>query len=155
MSSTDHIADAHNELWNAAEESVSKRYVPEKYQLGILTDFLDKTGAEYESEVKIVSYPIDIVALRGESIITIEMKSRNVSRGIEQARRNSDFVDFSFLALWESDITDGILERAHELPIGLLAVGESVKIVSFPTKTEKQLYPRSDVLRIVNENVRK
>ncbi|WP_147302773.1 hypothetical protein [Haloferax sp. Atlit-19N] len=153
MSASDNIEHAYHELWDSAD-SGKEYYVPEKYQLGLLTDFLEKTGAHYQSEVKVGSYPIDLVAIQGETIITIEMKSKDISRGIEQACRNSDFVDFSFLALWEENITDNTLSKIVDLPIGLLSVGNEVNIVSSPMKTEKQLYPRDYVLRIVNESVR-
>jgi hypothetical protein len=136
------------------EEEPSKFYVPEKYQLGLLTDYLKSHGFEYVTEGRVFCYPIDILCVRQETTVAIEMKSGKLSRGIEQAWRNSDFVDFSYLAVWEDRINESLLEAVSDKPIGLLAVDDEVKQISPPSKTAVQLCSRNSVLSTVLEDVR-
>lgn len=147
------IVERYAERWTESHEERDEQYVPEKYQLGIITDFLDSLGINHSTEEPLFSYPIDILCENDGETIAIEMKSRNVGKGIQQALRNSDYVDFSFLAIWEKDLTEGILDRVSELPIGLLVVDESVRIVSSPMKTAQQLCRRRKVIEIVKGNV--
>lgn len=152
MSTEDQINKIHDELLE--EDSGSTFYIPEKYQLGILTDYLETHGFDYVTEGRVFCYPIDILCVRDETTVAIEMKSEKISRGIEQAWRNSDFVDFSFLAVWEEQISDSLLEEVSNKPIGLLAVGEDIEQISSPTKTPKQLCSHSEVINTVLEHVR-
>jgi hypothetical protein len=82
------------------------------------------------------------------------MKSGKLQRGVEQALRNSDFVDFSYLAVWEDRINKSLLETVSDEPIGLLAVDDEVKQLSPPTKTGEQLCSRDIIFSTVGENVR-
>jgi len=152
MSTEDQINEIHDELLE--KDSGSTFYIPEKYQLGILTDYLETHGFDYVTEGRVFCYPIDILCVRGETTVAIEMKSEKISRGIEQAWRNSDFVDFSFLAVWEEQISDSLLEEVSNKPIGLLAVGEDIEQVSSPSKTPKQLCSHGEVISTVLEHVR-
>lgn len=129
-------------------------YIPEKYQLGILTDYLNTYDFEYTTEGRVFCYPIDVLCARGETTVAIEMKSDKVSRGIEQAWRNTDFVDFSYLAVWEERVTDSLIERVEETPVGLFAVSENVKQVCAPQITGEQLCSRDVVFNLIEDNVR-
>lgn len=129
-------------------------FIPEKYQLGILTDFLDTNGFEFTSEGRIFCYPIDILCARGETTVAIEMKSSNVGRGVEQAWRNTDFVDFSYLAVWEERVNDSLIERVEDTPVGLFAISEKVKQVSSPRKTAVQLCSQDVVYSSIEDHVR-
>ncbi|CQH55203.1 uncharacterized protein HHUB_2198 [Halobacterium hubeiense] len=152
MSQTE-IVKHYNERWTADQDETEEQYVPEKYQLGIVVDFLETLGIDHATEQSIFSYPIDVLCANGDETIAIELKSRNVGKGIQQALRNSDYVDFSFLAVWEKDVTDRLLERVSDLPIGLLAVGADVEIVSSPDKTAQQLCRRGKVIELVKGDV--
>lgn len=147
------IIEEHAERWEASHDPQEEQYVPEKYQLGILASFLDDLGVQYATEKSIFSYPIDILCVNGDETMAIEMKSRNLGKGIDQALRNADYVDFSFLAVWEDNVSENLVERVSDLPIGLLAVGESVTIESGPDKTGQQLYSNGKVVELVNGNV--
>lgn len=129
-------------------------YLPEKYQLGILTDYLQRHGFDYITEGRIFCYPIDLLCVRKDTTVAIEMKSGNIQRGIDQAWRNSDFVDFSYLALWAEHISGSVLDAVSETPVGVLSVDECVKQVSPPRKTPKQLCSRAKVYTSVRSNVR-
>lgn len=135
-------------------ERSHERYVPEKYQLGILTHYLRTHGFDYVTEGRIFCYPIDILCVRGEVTVAIEMKAGDVARGIEQAWRNSDFVDFSYLAIWEEQDSSALREKVAETPVGLLTVGEEVTQVSPPRKTTQQLCSKTGVITTVRDHVR-
>lgn len=152
MSKTE-VVQEYNERWEAVHEQQEEKYVPEKYQLGIVVDFLEDLGIRYATEQSIFSYPIDVLCLNGGETMAIELKSRNIGKGIDQALRNSDYVDFSFLAIWSEDISQSLIDRVSDLPIGLIAVNESVHIKSGPDNSGKQLYPNEKVVKLVEGNV--
>lgn len=152
MSTEDRLKSLHDE--QLQDEDAGKFYIPEKYQLGLLTDYLDSHGFDYVTEGRVFCYPIDILCARDETTVAIEMKSGKIDRGVEQAWRNSDFVDFSYLAVWKDRITDSLIESVEEKPIGLLAVDEGIEQVCSPKMTGKQLCGRDSVLSTVRENVR-
>lgn len=152
MATTEKIETVHAE--RLEDEDPSEFYVPEKYQLGLLTDYLNSHGFDYVTEGRVFCYPIDILCTRQETTVAIEMKSGKLSRGVEQAWRNSDFVDFSYLAVWEDRITESLLEAVSNKPIGLLAVDDEVKQVSSPSKTPKQLCSRDMIFSTIGGDVR-
>lgn len=140
--------------WQESIDNAESRYVPEKYQLGIVTEFLDANQIRYATEAEVFCYPIDILGYSGDSTIAIELKSGNMRKGIEQALRNSDYVDFSYLSVWEDDVSDGLLNRVEDLPIGLIGVGDSVQVCSWPNVSDKQLCSSSNIIDTVEDNVR-
>lgn len=153
MSNAEIIVKEYTERWAVNREEQEEQYVPEKYQLGIIVDFLQKAGIEYATEKSIFSYPIDVLCVNGDETLAIELKSRNVGKGIEQALRDSDYVDFAFLAVWADNVSDDLVERVSDLPIGLMAVDESVEILSSPSKTPQQLYRKKEVIELVHSDV--
>ena len=139
--------------WQETLDQDRSYYVPEKYQLGIVADYLRKHDISYTTEGKIFCYPIDILAVKRGTTIAIELKSRNIGTGIEQAQRNTDYVDYSFLSLWDDDITDSVLDRVQDLNIGLFGVGDSVTVYSGPTRTGQELCKKSSVIDIILDDV--
>lgn len=142
------------EKWQETLDRNGSYYIPEKYQLGIVTEYLAKHDITYTTEGEIFCYPIDILAVKRGSTIAIELKSRNVGTGIEQAQRNTDYVDYSFLSLWDDDVTEGVLKRVRDLNIGLLGVGESVTVYSGPSQIGQELCKRSSVIETILDDVR-
>lgn len=142
------------EKWQETLDREQSYYVPEKYQLGIVADYLSKHEISYTTEGEIFCYPIDILAVKRGTTIAIELKSRNIGSGIEQAQRNTDFVDYSFLSLWDDNITDSVLDRIADLNIGLLGIDGSVTVYSGPTKTGQELCKRSSVIETILDDVR-
>lgn len=130
MSNAESIVAEYTERWTTNRGAHDEQYVPEKYQLGIVVDFFQTAGIDYATEKSIFSYPIDVLCVNGDETLAIELKSRNIGKGIDQALRDSDFVDFAFLAVWAGDVSENLVERVAELPIGLMAVDESVEILS-------------------------
>jgi len=154
MSTKDLLQTIQAEERKVETEADGEFFVPEKYQLGILTDYLDAHGFDYTTEGRVFCYPIDILCARRETTVAIEMKSDKVSRGIEQAWRNSDFVDFSYLAVWEQRITNSLIERVEDTPVGLFAISEDVEQLSLPKKTDEQLCSRGMVFSSIEDHVR-
>ncbi|WP_226041312.1 hypothetical protein [Natrinema sp. DC36] len=154
MSTEDLIQTIQAEESKATTSAGDDFYIPEKYQLGILTDYLTTHDLEYTTEGRVFCYPIDILCARRETTVAIEMKSDKVSRGIEQAWRNTDFVDFSYLAVWEERVTDSLVERVEETPVGLFSISENVNQVCAPQKTGEQLCSRDIVFNLIEDNVR-
>lgn len=146
--------EEYEERWADLKEKGSEYYTPEKYQLGIVMDFLDSQDVTYITEGQVYCYPIDILAEHRGKTMAIELKSGDIARGIEQARRNADFVDHSFLSIWESDVTDELLEEVSDLPIGLIGVDTDVQIYSSPSTKTERLCDSSYVIDVIEDNVR-
>ncbi|WP_424016227.1 hypothetical protein ACOZ4N_00220 (plasmid) [Halorientalis pallida] len=147
----DSASEAYTRRWAEALENDESYYVPEKYQLGIVTDYLDRHEISYTTEGDIFCYPIDIVAAKRDTTLAIELKSRNVGKGIEQACRNADYVDYSFLSVWESNVTETLIDRVADLDIGLIGVDDRVRIYSPPSKNSQQLCKRSSVFELIDD----
>lgn len=146
--------EEYEERWAIRQERDSKYYTPEKYQLGIVTDFLDSQDVIYITEGQVYCYPIDILAEHQGKTMAIELKSGDIARGVEQARRNADFVDHSFLSIWESDITDNLLDKVSDLSIGLIGVDTNVQIYSSPSMKAERLCDKSYIIDVIQNDVR-
>ncbi|WP_255170068.1 hypothetical protein [Natrononativus amylolyticus] len=135
-------------------EEQHDHYIPEKYQLGIITDYLQSHDFEFATEKRIFSYPIDVLAVKRGTTVAIEMKSKNVTRGVEQAHRDASLVDYAFLAVWEHNISEPLIERVSDLPIGLMSVGDRIHVLSGPIVEPQQLCDREIVIDLVINEVR-
>lgn len=133
---------------------MTKEYWSEKYQLGILTHYLRDQEIDYKTEANLYSIPIDIIGVRRDTTISIEMKTRDFKHGIEQAERNTSFVDFSYLSVWDEFVTDGLIQRVQTSPIGLFSVGDRVKCLSSPTRNHPSSYVKAKVKEQVVQHVR-
>lgn len=131
------------------------KYWSEKYQLGIITYYLREQNISYSTEVNLYSIPIDIIGTRDNMTYSIELKTRDFKRGINQAERNTSFVDYSYLSVWEEFVTDNLIDRVESSPIGLFAVGSEVKCLSTPKRNNPSNYVKSKVKERVVGNVRK
>ncbi|ELK55159.1 hypothetical protein D320_06103, partial [Haloferax sp. BAB-2207] len=140
--------------WVESCENETKQYVPEKYQLGIIADYLQEQNIEFGTEQRIFCYPIDIVGVRNGETYAIEMKSGDLSRGLEQAHRDASFVDYSYLSVWDDRVSESLVEQAENLPIGLMSVGERVEILVEAEKSTQQLCSRENVIKLINGDVR-
>ncbi|WP_458190341.1 hypothetical protein [Haladaptatus sp. NG-WS-4] len=148
------LSAVYTQKWEESLDQSDSYYVPEKYQLGIVADYLTTHDVTYTTEGEVFCYPIDVLGVKRNSTIAIELKSRNTNRGIEQAQRNSDFVDYSFLSVWDSRVTEQLLNRVMPLDIGLIGIGEAVHVYSSPRKTDKLLCSRENVINVVTDDVR-
>lgn len=130
-------------------------YWSEKYQLGIVTHYLRERNISYSTEANLYSIPIDIIGTRNNTTYSIELKTRDFKRGINQAERNTSFVDYSYLSVWDEFVTDGLINRVETSPIGLFAVASGVKCLSTPKRNNPSNYAKSKVKERVVGNVRK
>lgn len=120
-------------------------YWPEKYQLGIVAEYLEKEGYAFITESRLYSIPIDVLGTDGERTISVELKTKDFKRGIQQAERNQTLVAHSYLSVWNEYITDDLVERVDKRGIGLLSVGNHVKCLSTPAKNETSDYAISRI----------
>jgi len=153
-------ADSTSELqqyeqrWEDLLAQEGSYYTPEKYQLGLVADFLKQHGVSYTTEGEVFCYPIDVLGVKRGTTIAIELKSRNIKKGIQQAQRNTDFVDYSFLSVWENRATETLLSKVEDLDIGLLAVDDDISVYSGPEKTSQSLCKRSNIIETILNDVR-
>jgi len=128
-------------------------YWPEKYQLGFLRQYLDDRDIEFVTEPFLFSIPIDILGVRDGYAFAIELKTKNFKRGLEQAERNRSFVDYSYLSVWESAVTESLLSQVKDTPVGLLAVGENVKCLSTPSRNNPSESAKSCAIqRVISDD---
>ncbi|WP_324666073.1 hypothetical protein [Haloarcula sediminis] len=154
MADIESVEREYAERWVQSEEQHRDQYIPEKYQLGILTDYLRSEDITFTTEARVFSYPIDILGIDGDVTIAIEMKARNIGRGIEQARRDADVVDHSYLAVWEHSVSTELQERFEELSIGLLSVDEDIEVISESEPVSQQLCRKENIVNKVLDDVR-
>jgi len=128
-------------------------YWSEKYQLGILTDFLRQKNIQYITEASAYSVRMDLACVKRDTALSIELKSQDFGRGISQAERNCTMVDYSFLSVYDELVTENLIERVDSLPIGLLSVDNRVKCLSPPKRNDPSNYARSRVRELVLNNV--
>jgi len=128
-------------------------YWTEKYQLGILAHFLKEKGIQYATEARLYSIPIDVLCLQRGRTIAIELKSRDVGRGLKQAERNCAFVDYSFLSVWEEHASETLIDRMEGTNIGLLSIGSNVKCLSPPKECNASRHAKRRAKDRVRENV--
>ena len=154
MADVESVEQEYTKRWVQSEEQHRNQYIPEKYQLGILADYLRGEDITFTTEARVFSYPIDILGIDGDETIAIEMKARNIGRGIEQARRDADVVDYSYLAVWEHSISTELQEEFEDLSIGLLSVGEDIEVISEADSVAQQLCRRENIVNKVLDDVR-
>jgi hypothetical protein len=128
-------------------------YWPEKYQLGIITHYLRDENISYVVEPTLFSIPIDVLGARNGEAYAIELKTKDFKRGIEQAERNTSFVDYSYLAVYKERVTEDLISRLDDSPAGLFSVGEHVECLSPPSRNTPSKHARASVLDCVTNHV--
>lgn len=123
-------------------------YISEKYQRGPLLPYLRNTYQKFVFEGRSYSIPIDILAVDGDELVAIELKSRNHKRGLAQAKRNTAFADYSYLSVWEDQVTDFLLERVNETEIGLIAVDQEVNILKESSKLDPNKFAKEATMGV-------
>lgn len=99
-------------------------YITEKYQLFLMIHHLDEEGLNYSTEVEMYSIPVDLMYVDGDDTIAVEFKTKDFQRGITQAKRNLSYVDFSYLSVWKSYLSENLVERVDDSSLGLIAIDD-------------------------------
>ncbi|MDL0126298.1 hypothetical protein PNQ92_12900, partial [Halobacterium salinarum] len=120
-----------------------------------LERMLEEEGFEFVTESRLYSVPIDILATDGEETVSVELKTKDFKRGIQQAERNQTLVDYSYLSVWEEYVTGDLVDRIDHTGIGLLSVGNHVKCLSTPAKNETSDHATSRINESILPDVRK
>jgi len=129
----------------------SNNYLPEKYQLGILTHYLENEGFTFVIEPTVFSIPIDVLAVKEGEAYAIELKTKDFKRGIEQAERNASFVEYSYLSVYEERVTEDLVDRLDDSPAGLLSIGDDVECLSPPRENNPSKHAKNRIWERVTE----
>lgn len=129
-------------------------YWSEKYQLGPLLYHFRQNGIEYATEANLYSVPIDVICRKDDVTMAIELKTRDFARGISQAERNASIVDFSYLSVYEENVTEDLIARVNDRDIGLFSVSNQVECLSPPTKNRPSPHAKERVIKYISANVR-
>lgn len=83
-----------------------------------------RTGGIVRREVRHYEKYIDIVVLRDQdSVETIEAKTSDWRRAMQQATVNLAIADYSYIAIWSENLHRVPIEELRKQGIGLFAVG--------------------------------
>lgn len=124
-------------------------YEPEKYQLGIVIEYLRKNNIQFETEAILYSIPIDILAVDSGEVIAIELKTKDIKKGLTQAERNLEYADYSYLSVWKSNVSDRLIERLHETKIGLMGIEADVEVLSPADKNIPNEYAKANAKKLI------
>jgi hypothetical protein len=153
MTATDAVCEDYTQRWDEVLDDPQPSYLPEKYQLGVLLAYLRRHEFRYATEAQVAEFPLDILAGKRDISLIIEMKSGNSKRGMVQARRNAKFAEYSFLSVWEDNVTEQLLQRVADTPVGLISVSDRVSFLSPPEKNDKFLCTREYIDDVLNDTV--
>ena len=98
----------------------------ESQMTGALGAWLEAQGYEWFVEVPHYETAIDIIARKGERLLSIEMKTTLSKHVIHQARLAQLSVHASYVAIPTKPRQTG-LDRCRELSVGVLRVTEEVE----------------------------
>lgn len=90
-------------------------------------------------------FKTDVCLYADGSILAIEAKLVHWQRALGQARLNTFYADRSYIALWQSRLTDGIVLEANKYGVGVIGVSRSgIAVVdsSFASKPDPALRTR-------------
>lgn len=128
-------------------------YVSEKYQLGILIDYLDRQGFDYVREGMLYGISIDTIGYNGDSVYTFECKTKDFKRGIYQATRNLDFADHSYLVVWENRLSERLADRIKDEDIGLISVDNEANVIVEAPENSPNNFAREEAKKLITEHV--
>lgn len=127
------------------------KYISEKYLYMMFQHYLESEPVDYWAEVSVYSIPIDVLAIESGDVLTYEFKTKDFKRGLAQANRNLAFSDYSHLIVWNSRVTDALIERVDETPIGLISVGDDIVQESPPQRNNPNHHAKQHAISQVIE----
>lgn len=130
-------------------------YISEKYQLGMVAEFLREKEIEYITEGVLYSVPIDILGLQNGEVVSIELKSRDIKDGLAQAKRNMMFSDRVYVSVWEDQLSSNRVEDLEKSPIGMIAVEDDVSIVSEAKPINPNQFAKDVAVNVIRDGIRK
>ena len=127
-------------------------YISEKYQLGALIPYLKNRFDDFVTEANVYSIPIDIVAINDGVVTSIELKSRDHNRGIAQAERNTAYSDYSYISVWEDQVSEHLEEKLEGSPVGLIAVDEEAMIIQEAKELEPNQHAKEVTMKVFKDD---
>lgn len=114
-----------------------------------IKQFLIESGYELKGVVRVKGRYPDIVAVKDDKILMVEVKGSmgDIRAGIAQALNFCSGANFSYLAIPASRSSEKLRETAKNLGIGLMEVNDGVVITVLPEETEPLESIKKRVLR--------
>lgn len=111
-------------------------------------EYFSKRGWRVLREVKLRGRVADIVAVKGEDIIVVEVKGSigDIESGIEQTLHQKKAVNFSYLAIPKERATERVMNTCKNLGIGLILLNDGVKEAVKPVRSKALLSVRKKIL---------
>jgi hypothetical protein len=89
----------------------------------------------------------DVCLLADGRVLAIEAKLIDWQRALGQARLNTFYADRSYIALWQTRLTDGIVLEANKHGVGVIGVSRSgIAVVNSPHISKPDPILRTRVL---------
>ncbi len=112
--------------------------------------YFSSKGWKVSREVKLRGRVADIVAVKGEDIVVVEVKGSvgDIESGIEHALHQKRAANFSYLAIPKERSTGKVIKTCKNLGIGLMLLNDSVKEVVKPVRSRALSSVRRKVLGI-------
>lgn len=99
--------------------------------------FFVKRGFKTYKEVRIRARRIDLVSIKDDKLLAIEVKVNNWKRAFQQAIVYRLCADKVYVAIWHPSIENINKSRYEEYGIGILSIKEeSIRVVKKPQKVE-------------------
>lgn len=113
-------------------------------------EYLKSRGWKVSREVRVRGRSLDIVAVRGDDIVAVEVKGSvgDIQRGIEQALHQKRAVNFSYLAIPKERLTNDLKNTCKNLGIGLILLNDGVKEVVKPAHSKALASVKRKILGI-------
>jgi len=111
-------------------------------------EYFSRRGWKVSREVKLRGRVIDIVAVKDEDIVVVEVKGSvgDIESGIEQALHQKKAANFSYLAIPKERSTDKVINTCKNLGIGLILLNDDVKEAVKPIRGNALLSVRKKIL---------
>lgn len=106
--------------------------------LPMIVQYFTERGWKTSAEVKIRGRSVDLLAVKDNEIVAVEMKSSlgGIQRGIEYALHQKNAVNQSYLALPKQLASSKVRETCKNLGIGLLGIDDEVTELVRPVRGE-------------------
>jgi predicted nucleotidyltransferase len=109
---------------------------PEKDVLQAIEDHFIAKGYDITPEMRIRTWRPDLVALKGEDVVIVEVKGSlgDLDKAVAQAAAYTIDATFTYIAIPEARLTKDLERRADALGIGILTVNDRVRTAVQPQK---------------------
>lgn len=108
-----------------------------------IENLLEKGGYQHYTEVKVLTRSVDIIAIKRNKVIAIEVKVENWKRALQQALTCRLFAHETYIAIW--------CDYSHRIPIKLLKKHRIGLIIVTSNKAKISLKAKTS--NVIHKNV--